>query len=41
MTFGKLLRFVVSQRGIEMDPEKIKEIVEMKPPKTEKEIRRF
>ena len=41
MTSGKLLRFVVSQRGIEMDPEKIKEIIEMKPPKTEKEIWRF
>ena len=29
---------MVSQRGIEMDPEKIKEIIEIKPPKTEKEI---
>ena len=44
-TFGitsrKLLRFVVSQRGIEVDLEKIKAIVEMKPPRTEKEIRGF
>ena len=42
-TFGvtseKLLGFMVSQRGIEVDPEKIKAIVEMKPPRTEKEIR--
>ena len=44
-TFGvtskKLLRFMVSQRGIEVDLEKIKVIVEMKPPRTEKEIRGF
>ena len=44
-TFGvtsrKLLRFMVSQRGIEVDLEKIKAIVEMKPPRTEKEIRGF
>ena len=32
---------MVSQRGIEVDPEKIKVIVEMKPPKTEKEIQGF
>ena len=38
VTLGKLLGFMVSQRGIEVDPEKIKEIVETKPPKTEKEI---
>ena len=29
---------MVSQRGIEVDPKKIKAIVEMKPPRTEKEI---
>ena len=44
-TFGvtskKLLGFTVSQMGIEVDPEKIKAIVEMKPPRTEKEIRGF
>ena len=46
-TFGvtsrKLLGFMVSQRGIEVDPDKIKAIVEMKPHKTEtkKEIRGF
>ena len=44
-TFGvtsrKLLGFIVSQRGIEVNPDKIKAIVEMKPPKTEKEILEF
>ena len=29
---------MVSQRGIELDLEKIKAIVEMKPPRTKKEI---
>ena len=38
---GKLLGFMVSQRGIEVNPNKIKAIVEMKPPRTEKEIRGF
>ena len=32
---------MVSQRGIEVDPDKIKVIVEMKPPRTKKEIRGF
>ena len=36
--FGKLLGFMVSQRGIEVDPHKIKAIVEVKPPRIEKEI---
>ena len=44
-TFGvtseNLPGFMVSQRGIEVDPEKIKAIVEMKPPRTKKEIRGF
>ena len=38
VTSGKLLGFIVSQRGIEVDLDKIKAIVEMKPPRTEKEI---
>ena len=41
VTSGKLLGFMVSQRGIEVDPEKIKAIIEMKPPRIEKEIRGF
>ena len=38
---GKLLGFIVSQRGIEVNPDKIKAIVEMKPPRIEKEIQGF
>lgn len=38
---GKLLQFLVSNRGIELDPAKIKAIAEMSPPRTEKEIRGF
>ena len=39
--FRKLLGFMVSQRGIEVDPNNIRAIVEMKPPRTEKEIQGF
>lgn len=35
---GKLLGFLVSERGIEVDPAKIKSIQEMPEPKTEKEV---
>ena len=35
---GKFLGFMVSQRGIEANPDKIKAILEMSPPKTVKEI---
>ena len=38
VTSRKLLGFMVSQRGIEVDPEKIQAIIEMKPPRIEKEI---
>ena len=38
---GKLLGFLVSIRGIEVDPSKIKAILEMPPPKNEKEIKGF
>ena len=38
VTSQKLLGFMVSQRGIEVDPDKIKAIVEMKPPRTDPEI---
>ena len=41
VTIGKLLGFLVSDRGIEVDPLKIKAILEMPPPKSEKEIRGF
>ncbi|XP_077251836.1 uncharacterized protein LOC143891069 [Tasmannia lanceolata] len=38
---GKLLGFMVSKRGIEVDPQKIKAIQEMEPPKTERQILGF
>ena len=41
VTAGKLLGFMITQRGIEVDPSKIKAILEMPPPKNEKEIRGF
>ena len=41
VTAGKLLEFLVSDRGIEVDPFKIKAMLEMPPPKSEKEIRGF
>ena len=44
-TFGvttrKLLGFLMSDRGVEVDPSKIKAILDMPPPKSEKEIRGF
>ncbi|GKU94990.1 hypothetical protein SLEP1_g8408 [Rubroshorea leprosula] len=39
--FGKLPGIIVSRRGIEIDPTKIKAIDEIPPPKTQKEIRSF
>ena len=36
---GKLLGFIVNKRGIEIDPNKAKAIVEMPPPKNLKELR--
>ncbi|RVW21449.1 Pol polyprotein [Vitis vinifera] len=38
---GKLLGRIVSERGIEIDPEKIRAILDMPAPRTEKEIRGF
>jgi ribonuclease HI len=38
---GKLLGFVVSNNGIEVDPDKVKAIQAMTAPKTEKEVRSF
>ncbi|XP_038679469.1 uncharacterized protein LOC119980745, partial [Tripterygium wilfordii] len=40
-TSGKLLGFIVSRKGIEVDPDKVKAILEMPPPRTEKEVRGF
>jgi len=44
-TFGvrsrKLLGFIVSQRGIEVDPDKVRAILEMPHPCMEKEVRGF
>ena len=41
VTAGKMLGFLITQRGIEVDPSKIKAILEMPPPRTEKEVRGF
>ena len=38
---GKLLGFVVSNKGIQVDPAKVKAIQKMPVPKTEKEVRGF
>ena len=44
-TFGvtsrKLLSYMISERGIEADPNKIRSILDMSPPQTETEIRGF
>ena len=41
VTFGKLLGHIVSERGIEVDPEKIGAILDMLAPRTERVIRGF
>ena len=41
VALGKLLGHIVSKRGIEFDPDKVKAISEMLAPRTEKEVRRF
>ena len=38
VTAGKFLGFMVSQRGIEVNPEKIQAIMELEPPRTVKEV---
>ena len=44
-TFGvksrKLLGFIVSQKGIEVNPDKVKAILEMPEPRTEKQVQGF
>ncbi|GKU88726.1 hypothetical protein SLEP1_g2955 [Rubroshorea leprosula] len=39
--FGKFIGFMVSRRGIEVNPEKIRVIAEMEPPKSVKNIQRL
>ena len=41
VTSEKLLGHIVSQKGIEIDPDKVKAIREMSAPSTEKEVRGF
>ena len=41
MAFGKMLRYIASQNGIKVDPNKAKVIREMPVPKKKKEIRGF
>ena len=38
---GKFLGFMVSQRGIEANPKKIKALIEMQSPRTVKEVQRL
>ena len=38
VTAGKFLGFMVSQRGIEVNPEKVRAIMELKPPRMVKEV---
>ena len=38
---GKLLGFIVSRRGIELDPSKVKAIQELRPPKNKKDVMSF
>ena len=41
MTYRKLFGHIVSQKGIEIDPDKVKAIREMSAPNTKKEVRGF
>ena len=41
VTLGKLLGYMVSERGIEVDLDKIKAILDMLAPKVEREVRGF
>ena len=38
VTTGKFLGFMVSQRGIEVNPEKVRAILELEPPRTVKAV---
>lgn len=39
VTIGKLLGFIVSNKGVEINPAKVKEIIDMQPPSTLKQLR--
>ncbi len=41
VTSGKFLGFIITQRGIEANPEKIRALQEMTPPRTVKEVQRL
>ena len=41
VSLGKFLGFMVSQRGIEANPEKVRAILDMVSPKTVKEVQRL
>ena len=41
VTFGKLLGYMVSERGIKVDSNKIRDILDMLEPRTEREVRGF
>ena len=41
VTAGKFLGFMVSQRGIEVNPEKVRAIMELEPPRTVKAVQSF
>jgi hypothetical protein len=38
---GKVLGFLVSTKGIKANPDKIKAIIQMKPPQTNKEVQKL
>ena len=41
VSFGKFLSFMVSQRGIEANPERVRAILDISSPKTIKEVQSF
>ena len=41
VSVGKFLGFIVNNRGIEANPDKIKAVLDMKPPSNTKEIQRL
>ena len=41
VTSGKLLGYMVNERGIEANPDKIRAILDMPAPRTEREVRGF